>query len=145
EIALREGEERTIDLSPSAPLAKPQERPAPPSPSPKRDGKTQQMVGLALGGAGVLGISLGAVFRLVAKGTDDSALAHCPNGPTSCDVEGTQGGATAHSQATVSTIAFIAGGAFLAAGVAVYATAPRATVAPIVGPRSAGVGLRGAF
>jgi hypothetical protein len=149
DIALLEGEERSVDLPLGAPLAKPQETPASPPPPPKRDGKTQQMVGLALGGVGALGVSIGAVFGLVAKSTYDSALAHCPSGPTSCDAEGTSGGTTAHGQATVSTVAFLAGAAFLGAGVAVYLSSPKATpkasVAPIAGPRSAGLGVTGAF
>ena len=55
---------------------------------------------------------------------------------------------------TVSTISFIAGGAFLAAGAVLFFTAKQAAVpstdsavelAPIVGPGGAGLAVKGAF
>ena len=56
--------------------------------------------------------------------------------PTAARGESTDGN-TAHSQATVSTVAFIAGGALLATGALLVFTAPRGvTVSPTVGLRS---------
>jgi len=58
----------------------------------------------------------------------------------------------ASSSATISTVGFIAGGALLAAGVALYFTAPGSTaeksalrVMPVVGPGLAAMTLAGGF
>src|SRR5262249_52380776 len=131
DVALLQGEERTVELTPGAPEAKPAQPAAPPPKSPLAtssapDGKNQRTLGIALGGAGLVALVVGTVFGLVAKGTYDSALTHCPNGPSSCDPEGADGGDRAHGQATAATISFVAAGVLLGAGTALYLTAPRA-------------------
>lgn len=90
---------------------------------PKSGGtSTTRILAYALGGVGIVGIGVGSVFGLKAKSTydDASSKSHCPTGPSSCDAQGVSGGRDAHSQATISTISFIAGGALLAGGVALY-------------------------
>ena len=155
-LVIREGEkdrhERVVLVAtPVAawPPVVPQSAPvAPAEPPPANDGKAQRTAGLVVGGVGVAGVVVGSIFGFVSKGTYDSALNHCIlRDPTRCDGTGVGDGKTAHSQATVSTIAFIAGGALLGGGALLYFTAPRAgvTVSPTVGMRSAGVGINGSW
>jgi hypothetical protein len=114
----------------------------------RHDGATQRMAGLVVGGVGAAGIVLGTVFGFVSKSTYDGALGHCTNRlPNECTQVGYDDGKSAHSQAAVSTVAFIAGGALLGTGVLLYFTAPKAgvTVSPSVGLASAGLDLRGSW
>jgi hypothetical protein len=112
------------------------------------DGGTQRVAGLVVGGMGVAGIVLGTVFGFVSKSTYDGALKECTGGvPNECQQPGVDKGKSAHSQAAVSTVAFIAGGALLGGGALLYFTAPKAgvTVSPSVGLASAGLDLRGTW
>jgi hypothetical protein len=116
--------------------------------STKHDGATQRVAGLVVGGVGVAGIVLGGVFGIVSKSTYDSALNHdCQGVPNECSPTGYDQGKSAHSQAAVSTVAFIAGGVLLGGGALLYFTAPKAgvTVSPSVGLASAGLDLRGSW
>ena len=113
-------------------------------PRPRR----QRTIGYVIAGAGVLGIGLGTYFGLHAKATYDDASAHCPAGPASCDGAGVNGGHDAHAHATVSTVAFVAGGALIAGGVFLVLTAPKVgsvTLRPTAGARSAGFGVGGVW
>jgi len=145
----------SIELT-AAPITEPAKTAAPSEgnvePPPRDDGddpgKGRRIFALGVGGAGVVGIGLGAFFALKSKSTYDDALSHCPNGPKSCTQEGVTGGEDAHGQATVSTIAFIAGGALLAGGVVLFLTAPKKSsvgIQPTVGPSVAGLRLGGTW
>lgn len=110
------------------------------------EGSTQRTIGLALGGAGVVGLVVGSVFGLVSKSTYDNAFHECHDNPNACSPQGAQDGQTAHTQATISTVGFIAGGALLAGGAVLYFTAPKAgavEIAPSVGSKDAGLTVRG--
>ncbi len=102
---------------------------------------------IGLGAAGAVGLVVGAVFGLKASSAYHDALDHhCPTGPTSCDAIGVSEGRDAHSNAAVSTVAFIAGGALAASGAVLYlATSRNVTVG--IGPSmligGGGVALRG--
>ncbi len=110
------------------------------------EGTTQRTAGLVVGGVGVAGLVVGAVFGIVAKSTYNDALKDCPGGTNACTPDGVSGGSNAHSQAAVSTVGFIAGGALAAAGIVLYFTAPHGVaVTPSVGMNSAGVGLSGSW
>ena len=104
--------------------------PAPAQPSqdfpPKEGGHTQRIAGLFVGGAGIAALAAGAIFGLKARSTYDDALAQC-NPSRQCDQRGINLGDDAASQATVSTIAFVASGVLLAGGAVLYLTAPRGT------------------
>jgi hypothetical protein len=119
------------------------------SPRSPSTGSVQRTVGLAAGGIGVVGLIVGSVFGLVAKSTYDGALAGCPNGPPSpCSPQAVAESGTAHDQATVSTVGFVAGGLLLAGGAALYLTAPRehdVSVGPTVVGSGAGLGVRGTW
>ena len=95
---------------------------------------------LGLGGAGVAGLAVGTVWAIMSKSKYDHALAsECDGDPGRCSPQGIADGRTAHQQATVATVGFVAAGVLLSAGAAVYLAAPRQTqlaVAPSVADRS---------
>lgn len=108
-------------------------------------GSAQRTTGLVLGGAGVVGLGLGAFFGLQASNKWSDAKSKCADYPYGCSPEGTSLRSSASSTANLSTVAFIAGGALLATGVVLYLTAPsrQEQVALELGPGSAF--LRGSF
>jgi hypothetical protein len=156
DIVAREGDkERRVEVmfaappAPAAALA-----PPPPPPSPERPasdrGATQRWVGVSVAVVGAAGIAAGSVLGFVAKATYDHAFnEECGHLPKNCTPQGTADGDAAHTQATASTAAFIGGGALLAAGAALYFTAPSlphaVAIAPAVGDGAAGVTLRGTW
>ena len=155
-LVIREGEkdrhERIVLVSEAAaappPVATaPVLAPAPMPDVPSTPGSGQRIAGLVVGGVGVAGIVVGSVFGIMAKSSWDDAKSLCHNFPTNCYGNFSSDKSTADGQATVSTVAFIAGGALIAGGVILYLTAPRATVAvaPSVGLGSAGLNLRGSW
>jgi hypothetical protein len=106
-------------------------------------GNVQRIVGLSLGGAGIVAVGVGAFAGLTAHSKYDDATRAC--GATTTCPPGSPAFAerdTAVTWATVSTITFIAGGALLAGGAALYFTAPRGG-GPTVGvaPTPGGVRL----
>jgi hypothetical protein len=161
-FVIREGEkdrhERIVLVStggpaPAAvtPVATPVPEAAPASPeAPPKDGKGQRIAGIVVGGAGVVGLAVGSVLGLGAHSKYNDALnGHCGGVANACDSTGVADGSSAHSEATASTIVFIAGAALVAGGVVLYLTAPKGTttgavtVSPTVGFQSAGVSLGG--
>ena len=152
-ITLKERERRTVELSCGPLLPEPTvrrtsvDRPASRSvagPSPSDRGNVQRAAGLASGAIGVGGLAIGTVLGILAKVTDDAALSHCPNGPSGCTPQGVSGGQSAQNQASLSDVAFIAGGLLLAGGAVVYLTAPHVgtvSIAPVMGSRAAGASL----
>ncbi|WP_437475993.1 hypothetical protein WME75_25355 [Sorangium sp. So ce1014] len=137
---------------PEGPRAAP-EAPAPPRRPPgARDvpparGRAQRLAGLAVGGAGAVGIGVGAIFglRALVKLGESNADGHCHDGNV-CDEVGYGPREQAVRAGNVSTVLFIAGGAALVGGVALFLTAPdsagpRANIG--LGPR--GITLEGGF
>lgn len=113
---------------PSAPLsASPIPGPAPPAgdgTQPSSDG-ARRWLGLGVAGAGVIGVGIGAAFGLVAK----SKLNQSNDGPCDsrdrCTSSGLSLRQDASHAATISDVSFVVGGVAIAAGIAVYVTAPR--------------------
>ncbi len=103
----------------------------------------QRPVGIAVTGAGVLGVGFGAFFGLRAHSKWSSAEPNCPS--TGCTAAGYQSWQDARSAATASTILFVTGGALLAAGVVIWVTAPSAPVDLHVGFGGDRLQLGGAF
>jgi hypothetical protein len=108
----------------------------------------RRWIGVGIAGAGVIGIGVGATFGVIAL----SKLSRSNDGPCSPTDQCTSAGLTLRQQsadaATVSTIGFAAGAAVLAAGIAVYLSAPHdggVTLAPMVSAGSAGALIRGRF
>ena len=86
----------------------------------------QETVGLALGCAGIGGVAVGTIWSIMSKVTYDHALAsECGGDPNRCSSQGIADGRTAHHQASVATVGFVAAGALFAAGAALYFTSPK--------------------
>jgi hypothetical protein len=114
-------------------------------------GGGQQTAALWTGGVGLVGILAGAVFGVIAL--SDSAklrdachgdIHACPDG--SPNVPELQSGA--RTAAAVSTVGFIVGGAALAAGIVLYATAPsprRVEIRTTAAREAAGILVGGPF
>ncbi len=111
------------------------------------DGSTQRWLGLGLGGAGAAGLIVGTIFGLVSKSTYDHAFHdECGGDANHCSVQGAKDGETAHSQAAIATVGFVAGAALLAAGAAFYFSAPHegdVAVAASLSNGGGGLALRG--
>lgn len=118
--------EQSGDVTPITPMPKPAEG---------SSGKGQRVAGLVVGGLGVVGLGVGTFFGLQAKSKNDDAASHCVN-DTRCDATGIQLDKEGRDAATISTIAFIAGGALTVGGVVLYLTAPSKK-------ESAQIGFRG--
>jgi hypothetical protein len=114
-------------------------------------GIDRKTIAFAVGGAGVAGLIVGSIFGAVASSKWSAAKSDCGAGcaPTA-PAQGEKN--TASSDATISTVAFVVGGALAAGGVVLYLTAPSRTasgtglqLAPSIGAGSEGVVLRGGF
>jgi hypothetical protein len=164
-LVLKEGEKERREriVIGIAPAARPKPTPATevtPSPGPDltaaqlsdesaSTGKTQRIAGIAVGAAGVVGLGLGAIFGVVASSKWSSAQKECGS-PASCPnyAQGVSDHDSASSAATMSTIGFIAGGALLAGGAALFFTAPSdsSTTAGVqIVPGVSGMTVRGTF
>jgi hypothetical protein len=98
---------------------------APPSPAPR-------IAGFAVGGAGVVGVVLGAVFGVQALGAK-SAGGHCDSSDT-CDAMGLALRSQGLKAANASTASFVLGGLALGTGIVLLATAPRGEPLPAAVP-----------
>ncbi len=129
--------------------AAPAQTGAPEAPAASSPGSTQRTIGLILGGVGIVGVGVGAAFGFVAKSDKDGAGGNCNQGV--CNQQGLSSLDSAHTAATVSTIAFAAGGAALVGGALLYFLAPHASsgtglvVSPSAGAHTAGLELRARF
>ncbi len=106
-------------------------------------GQTQRVVGVVVGSAGILGIAAGIIAGINANSANGDLKSACGNGPVCTADNGPSLHDSATTWATVSTIAFIAGGAAVAAGAVLYITAPHGGSSVSVGlaPASQGSGL----
>ena len=126
---------------------------APPAEPERSNGSTQRVLGLGLVGAGVVGVAIGGLFGLNAKSKNDDAKAFCNGDESRCSAPGVAAVNDAKSSATISTVAFLAGGAALIGGAALFLTAPKSTPTTASAPRlqaswmpgGAGLTMRGAW
>jgi hypothetical protein len=160
-FVLKEGEkdrrERIVIGAP--PPAVPASAPAPAPLSSGSAGSSgmppQKIAALVAGGVGAAGLVVGGVFGALTLSSASAQKSDCSS-PTSCTHYSQA--ASAHSSgetdATVSNVGFIAGGALLAAGAILFFTAPRSVeqsppaafvVAPGVAPGGGGLWARGEF
>jgi hypothetical protein len=91
------------------------------------DGSTLRVVGYVLGGLGVVGLGIGTVSGLTAISKGDRSKEICPSSGICADESARTTNQDARSAATISTIAFVAGGALLAGGIALVVLAPSST------------------
>ena len=123
-------------------------------PTHRRVWGAQRIAGVATAGAGVMGLVAGSVFGGLTFGAVSDQRVDCGSA-SAC--RSPKAGQTDHTNATtdstISTVAFVAGGALVAAGVALYFTAPTqasssttlATITPTLGTRGPGLSLTGTF
>ena len=142
DVTLTEGQVATSEIAPGPSTL--------PDVGAASSGSPQRTTGLVLVGTGAVGLAVGTIVGLVAKGDLRLGLEprNCPTGPSSCNLQGVQGGSTAHGEAAVSTAAFVAGGLLAATGGLLYFTAPRegrVSLSASVDRGSAGVVVRGAW
>jgi hypothetical protein len=151
-IDARPGVESTVQIptledEPLQPVAPPEQAtPAPvakattPPEAPR--GSTRRAAAVVVGGVGLAGLAVGSVFGVLAITKERSARDVCPD--AACR---TQDGVGAHdaarTDAAISTVAFVAGAALTAGGVALLLTAPNDSTSAWLraGPR--GVALEG--
>jgi hypothetical protein len=93
-------------------------------PEPRSGANTQRVIGGALGAAGLVGVGVGIVFGLSSRDKRDEAAAFC-NAENQCTEPGLSLRDDAMRAGTISTVAFVAGGAALVGGIVLFATAPR--------------------
>ena len=122
--------------------------------APPAGGTTQRVIGLALGGAGAVGVIVGSIFGLMSRSTYEHALSsECGSAvgyanAKACTPAGVTDVHSANGQATVSTVSFIGGALLLGGAAYFYFTAPKAadvSVGPAVGVGSAGFSVRGTW
>jgi hypothetical protein len=107
--------------------------------------------GLAVGGAGAVGLAIGAVFGIRAITLNNDSKGDC-SAQSICGASGYSLRHQAQEAGNVSTVAFVAGGVLFAAGATLFVVAkPRegtrtgVRAAPLVSGREVGIGLEGAF
>jgi hypothetical protein len=118
--------------------------PAPMASPPMWSAETWRTIGIITGGVGVIGLGTGTLFGLQSKATHNEATAAGCAGKTCPDEASASLERSAASKATVSTIAFAAGGALSAAGLMMILLAPSSkekttagfspTFTPVFGP-----------
>lgn len=116
-------------------------------------GTTLEITGLTIAGLGGVGLVVGTVFGVLAKGTYDDSLEVCRT-ETLCSPEGLDLRDEADSQALVSSITIPIGGVLVAGGLLMFFLAPdddapteegHLTFTPQLGPGQAGLTLHGAW
>ena len=81
------------------------------------------VAGLTIAGVGLVGIGIGSAFGVIAMGKKSDVDALCPD-ETRCTAQGIATNDEAKTAGTVSTVAFIAGGALLVGGVVIWLAVP---------------------
>jgi hypothetical protein len=161
-LVVKEGEKgRRVSVVLGTPPPAPPPPEAPPSPSPPPPPPPPppfplRTVGLVVGGAGVAGLGVGTVFGLIAGSKWSSAKAECVS-PTSCTsyARATSDRGVSLTDATASSVAFVAGGALVAGGAVLFflggssangsGPATGVRLVPGLAPGAASLALRGAF
>lgn len=111
-----------------------------PPPPPKTGIGGQRIAGIAVGVLGLGGVAVGTVFGLEAKSTYEKAIGDttlCPS-KKACYPDGKKLVDAAQADATLSTIAFAAGGVAVAGGLVLILTARSAPPAPTSGQKGSG-------
>jgi hypothetical protein len=105
----------------------------------------QKPLALGVAGVGLVGLGLGTYFGLSAGSKWDDAKAGCRDYPYDCSQQALDNRSSASSQATVSTVAFIAGGVAVAAGAVLWLTAGSGEGKTAVGVGPGNVVVKGRF
>jgi hypothetical protein len=135
QLVLREGEKErreSVVLGPAAPPVPVTPTPAATSPSPSW-WTTQRTLAVIGGGLGVVGLGVGAIFGGLALSDQSQEKNNCSAGGCPNRPQAQADYSTGNDNATASTVAFIAGGAFLAAGAVLFFTAHDPAAPPATG------------
>lgn len=158
EVTVTEGETRRLEvtsgerepqplLGPSSAHGDPSllVSPAPSQPAERRAGSGTRTMGYVLLGAGAVGLGVGSIFGLRALSKKSDSDSHCD--ASGCDDTGFQLRTDGRSAATVSTLAFVLGGAAGPGGLSLVLLAPSSpSSARIdVAPQAGGLAFRGRF
>ncbi len=147
-------QEAPSTASPPVPVAPlPVPAPAPPASTTTTEqgsGGAARTIGIVVTGLGVVGLGLGTVFGLEAKGKYNDSLDHCePGNPNLCDDSGISQRNSARAAGNVSPVAFGVGAAALVGGIVLWLTAPggghASAVSLLVAPTPGGAVVRGAW
>jgi hypothetical protein len=172
-LLLREGEKSRVETivfgepvraaEPARPPPAPKPVLSPQKPPPPQEkaastasaGSAQRVAGLVVGGAGLVALGLGVAFGASASSSWSSAQSECSTGPGNCPSHAlaVSDHDSAVTAGTVSTVAFIAGGALLTGGLVLYFTAPKGGapktgalgVTPSIGPTGGSLQVLGRF
>jgi hypothetical protein len=157
-VVVREGEKgRQVSVVLSASPALPVVVAAPPATAPPEHGTTstwgaQKTAAVVVGAVGVAGLVMGAVTGGLSFSAWSSSQSECGSGGCTDHAKALSDHDSAVTDATLSDVGFIAGGVLVAAGVLLYATAPKSSsttgavrVVPRVGSSGGGLGLEGQF
>jgi hypothetical protein len=133
----------------TAPIAPPAPVPAAQSAPPHREVGVQRIAGFALVGLGAIGLGVGTVAGLQARAklADSGSNGHC-RPDDQCDPTGLADRSAALSDASVSTVGFVAGAVLALGGGALLLTSPhveepRVAVVPRAEPGGASLLLQG--
>jgi hypothetical protein len=115
-------------------------------------GRARRTWGYAVGGLGLVGLGVGAYFGLAARSSWSKAKEACP-ARDNCSDSAVRLSTDARTEANISTIAFVAGGAAILGGTILILTAgsptsekPKTTVTGAIDPRGgAFLGVVGSF
>lgn len=138
--------------APEAPSDAPSPAPLASTPPLDPPSSGQRAAGFAMGGVGLAALAAGGIFAGLTAGKKASADERCPD--KLCDATGLGDVATAHTYAWVANVTLGAGGALVLVGgilaltakpTSAPASAAALRVVPVVGNRSGGVVVGGAF
>ena len=141
QLVLREGDKdrrETVVIGPPSPV--PAQTPPPGSGGEQQPPAgswwtTQRTLAIVGGGLGVVGLGLGSVFGAFAMSSQNREKSDCGSSSSCNHAQAVEDYNTAGTDATASTVSFIAGGVFLAAGAVLWFTQPSDTnaAAPTTG------------
>jgi hypothetical protein len=155
-VIVHEGEKdrrETITVGTPGPSTGPSTGTGPATPPPGGEkpaegggGNGLRIVGLVTAGVGGVGLVLGGVFGAMASSAYSTAKKGCSSNLTNCSPQAMKDHDTATTDATISTIGFIAGGVLAAGGLTLFFVAPKGN-APSVGlqPTPGGLLVSGRF
>jgi tetratricopeptide (TPR) repeat protein len=112
------------------------------SPSPEAPSSPRRAIGIALGGVGLVGVGVGAVFGVMAlsKLAASKANGHC-DVDSFCDDTGFQLRRDAQDAGTVSTVTLALGATAAVAGAVLWITAPSSAKAAPPAPKTSSISL----
>ena len=147
DVLVSEGRTLDLTLEPGAALA----HLPPAGPTAERTPSDYRLAGWIIAGGGLAAVGVGTVAGLFVMDRWDTVKSHCNQDTKICtDDAGLRADASGATLATVSTIAFIAGGVGLAIGGYLVFANPgrpptRTQLSPMAGPGMMGLHVRGGF